>query len=168
MVYFMPRSESDGMSDEFGAVLYWKEFFSHASVENSYFLHGFLSIHLGATSYPTNSIILNPSNYSPRARLNSLGLPLRSNSYLSTLSFSRSYSTYTYILLETWTIAAIPISFVWAPGHKGISGNEGNRQSHQRRNSPINNSQIFKSLLPSNTDLFYHIKKFIKQHWFGL
>jgi len=38
--------------------------------------------------------------------------------------------------------------------------------TRQRRDS--HQSTILKSLLPSNCDLFYHIKKFINQHWFAL
>ena len=68
------------------------------------------------------------------------------------------------ILLETCTAASIPLTFIWVPNHKGIPGNE---KADEEARSATHQPTILKTLLPSNSDLFSHIKKSINQLWFA-
>ena len=68
------------------------------------------------------------------------------------------------ILLEACTAASIPLTFIWVPSHKGIPGNE---KADEAARSATHQPTILKTLLPSNSDLFSHIKKSINQLWFA-
>ena len=92
-----------------------------------------------------------------RPCLDSLGLPLHSKRCLSTLSFSPSHSTYTHPPRNVYNRSNT--------NHQGIPGNE---KPDKVAKDATHQSTISKSLLPSYSDLFYRIKKFINQHRFAL
>ena len=68
------------------------------------------------------------------------------------------------LLLETCSTAPIPVVLVWAPGHRGIAGNE---EVDRAAKQATLQSTIRKSFLPSSDDLFHHINGYIRQRWFA-
>lgn len=84
---------------------------------------------------------------------------------LNAISVSSTHPLVTriHILLQSCSMASIQIIFIWAPGHTGIQGNE---KVDKAAKHAARHKKIPKSALPTSTDLFAYIKKFIKKQWF--
>ena len=89
---------------------------------------------------------------------------LASLNALSQPSTSHPLISHIQILLETCSSASIPVVFIWVLGQNGIPGNEiVDKAAKQVSQHPT----LLKSLLPSGLDLFSHINKTIRHHWFA-